>query len=185
MKTVLFKDVMHFYLGCELLVVKTKDVVTLDDIQASNRYKAWTRNKSYCSKYNCVGRGFSMKDIKPILRPISSMTLKECRELYDVSITELFYLEIVKKISQSSFNFWKQFAEYCENRQLKDFFDKGFDLFGLIESGEAIEKRKPKYLGTGIHVHSQPFDYLVEGDTFNDADFGDMIYDGKKWKSKK
>lgn len=47
-----------------------------------------------------------------------------------------------------------------------------------------MKKRKPKYMGSGIHVHQQfqPKD-LVKGDTFCDADFGGMIWNGKKWIS--
>lgn len=42
--------------------------------------------------------------------------------------------------------------------------------------------RAPKYLGTGIHVHQQ-FDKedLVKGDTFFDSDYGDMMWNGKRW----
>ena len=37
-------------------------------------------------------------------------------------------------------------------------------------------------MGTGIYVHQQfqPRE-LVKGDTFNDADFGDMVWNGRKW----
>lgn len=37
--------------------------------------------------------------------------------------------------------------------------------------------------GTGIHVHQQPFTDLKIGDTFFDADYGDMIWNGKEWQS--
>lgn len=43
-------------------------------------------------------------------------------------------------------------------------------------------KRLPKHMGTGIYVHQQfSASQLVKGDTFNDADFGDMVWDGRKW----
>jgi hypothetical protein len=47
------------------------------------------------------------------------------------------------------------------------------------------KKRNPKFLGCGIYVHSQTFNDIVKGDTFWDADFGMMIWNGKSWKSKK
>lgn len=48
------------------------------------------------------------------------------------------------------------------------------------------KKRKPKYIGTGIFVHSQfQKKQLVKGDTFFDADYGEMIWNGKKWKQVK
>lgn len=45
-----------------------------------------------------------------------------------------------------------------------------------------IWDRLPKNMGTGIYVHQQFSEStLVKGDTFGDADFGDMIWDGRKW----
>lgn len=47
-------------------------------------------------------------------------------------------------------------------------------------------KREPKQVGSGIHVHQQftgKEHTLVKGDTFFDADFGDMIWNGKAWIS--
>ena len=40
---------------------------------------------------------------------------------------------------------------------------------------DMTKKRKPKFLGTGIHVHNQTFNDIIKGDTFWDADFGMMI----------
>jgi hypothetical protein len=37
--------------------------------------------------------------------------------------------------------------------------------------------------GTGIYVHQQTFTDLKIGDTFFDADYGDMIWNGTKWQS--
>lgn len=48
------------------------------------------------------------------------------------------------------------------------------------------KKRSPKYMGTGIHVHDQfSSSQLVKGDTFFDADWGSMKWNGKKWVSDK
>ena len=41
--------------------------------------------------------------------------------------------------------------------------------------------RKPRFIGTGIHIHQQKFDNVIPGDTFWDADFGMMIYTGVEW----
>jgi hypothetical protein len=37
--------------------------------------------------------------------------------------------------------------------------------------------------GTGINVHQQTFGDLQIGDTFFDADYGDMIWNGLHWQS--
>ena len=50
-----------------------------------------------------------------------------------------------------------------------------------LEEG-TIPQRRPQHMGTGIHVdHQFSPKELVFGDTFFDADFGDMIWNGKKW----
>lgn len=44
------------------------------------------------------------------------------------------------------------------------------------------DTRKPRHLGTGIHVHQQfNKNKLVKGDTFFDADFGEVKWNGEKW----
>lgn len=48
------------------------------------------------------------------------------------------------------------------------------------------KKRAPKHMGTGIYVHQQfehRKDELVKGDTFFDADYGEMAWNGRKWIS--
>lgn len=37
--------------------------------------------------------------------------------------------------------------------------------------------------GTGIYVHQQTFVDLKIGDTFFDADYGDMIWNGQRWQT--
>jgi len=44
-------------------------------------------------------------------------------------------------------------------------------------------KRNPEYKGSGIYVHQQRFKSLIKGDTFCDADFGYVIWDGSEWQS--
>jgi hypothetical protein len=59
---------------------------------------------------------------------------------------------------------------------------KGYDV---AKQGAKTTQRPPKNMGTGIRVHDQ-FEAkdLVKGDTFGDADFGEMVWNGKKWISK-
>jgi hypothetical protein len=45
-----------------------------------------------------------------------------------------------------------------------------------------MAKRKAKHLGFGIYVQYQfKKKELVKGDTFQDADYGTMLWDGRKW----
>lgn len=71
------KKYLHLYLGCDLLVLKTKEVVSFDDLDSGQTWPVWTRDKKYCSPKGCCANGFRFKEIKPLLRPLSSMTDKE------------------------------------------------------------------------------------------------------------
>lgn len=62
-------------------------------------------------------------------------------------------------------------------------------ITNLKDLGKSFEKfkqqvREPHYKGTGIYVHDQfrP-EQLVKGDTFFDADYAEMVWNGKKWVS--
>jgi hypothetical protein len=45
------------------------------------------------------------------------------------------------------------------------------------------KQRKPEHKGSGIYVHQQIFNSLVKGDTFFDADFGNVIWNGVEWQN--
>ena len=42
--------------------------------------------------------------------------------------------------------------------------------------------RQPEYKGIGINVYQQEFTNLLIGDTFFDADYGMVIWNGKTWQ---
>ena len=81
---------------------------------------------------------FSVEDVRPYLRPLSSMTKKEYKELEQVLEIELNYLEsdevghTVNSVASSSFEI--------------DFYNKNhFDYRGLIEKGLALEAPEGMY----------------------------------------
>lgn len=59
-----------------------------------------------------------------------------------------------------------------------------FELEIIIEQYSLKNKvREAKHLGTGIYVHSQfSPKCLIKGDTFYDADFGNVEWDGNEWQ---
>lgn len=68
-----------------------------------------------------------IKDIKPYLRPLSSMTKKEYKELKSVS---QYY----------GFAPYEYIGDWCPNYEMADYLNKNhFDYRGLIEKGLAIE----------------------------------------------
>lgn len=120
------KDYLHFYLGCELFVVKTKEIVTFDDLQSTDRWPVWTRNIKYCNVKNCVASGFRFKEIKPILRPLSDMTKKEHLHMM------ANFPSIDKDVNMAGAEKEAAKVHYLLSRR--------FDLFRLIESGLAINE---------------------------------------------
>ena len=59
-------------------------------------------------------------------------------------------------------------------------------LLSIKQAQAQVKMREPKFVGTGIYVHEQ-FRFreheLVPGDTFWDADYGEMVWTGKEWLS--
>lgn len=127
------KEVLHLYLGCE--VTDGEDVMTLTSV---GLYGYTAANKE------CKSQGI-FKRIKPILRPLSDMTEEEWK-----SIIMEFSIDVV-----NAYNSYTRYGDkpkhvlILENRlntNTLKFNDgmillrKHFDLFGLIESGQAIDK---------------------------------------------
>lgn len=101
------KDYLHLYLGCE----------------------AYWQEEGYKSTYSRPIDFDMLRDadwIKPILRPLSSMTEEEGNELEMMG-----HNAVVNKFEINQFH-------AARTRYL---LSKGFDLFGLIEAGLAIEKK--------------------------------------------
>lgn len=77
---------------------------------------------------------------KPILRPLSDMTEEELCEMFNEKFSPEFARAILKDISKSLYELYKFIGEYGEFDTLPKLLKAGFDLFGLIESGLAIQK---------------------------------------------
>ncbi len=117
------KKYIHHYLGCEIMEIKTGDIMTFDDLQGDKRWPVWTRNKKYCDKRGCCANGFKFKEIKLLLRPLSDMTPMESEyilpEAWDGKPTI---------IVNAAMTVW--------------LLSRHFDLFGLIDAGLALDKTK-------------------------------------------
>jgi hypothetical protein len=111
MKTEL-KDVIHFYWGqeCERWHVQY--------LKGSNAYR---------SKIDVE----AIRELaKPILRPLSSMTEEEARELFKHQYGD-------EKYNRTMLRFAFQYSPDA----FRYLLSKGFDLFSLIENGQALEKQ--------------------------------------------
>lgn len=141
MKTEL-KDVVHFYLGCEC-VDGAGSVGKIDTCGFDGYIRTTPLNKHIKVKAFLSG-------VKPILRPLSDMTEEEGRQYatyygidgyLSVTITEengYVKISIGNSGHMASLFPLGQYGQKPET--LVYLLSKGFDLFGLIESGQAIDK---------------------------------------------
>lgn len=148
-----FEDVAHLYLGCEIHDedTPTGHVAVLDSVD--------TGGDCYFNYYDSNGECehdsqlCSISDVKPILRPLSDMTNDEFYELSEL-LEECDYEAVFQKYNDGKTGvgyMWQEgMAGLILNSDAGQYFVKifpfllsrSFDLFGLIESGEAIDKTK-------------------------------------------
>lgn len=71
----------------------SEETLVLNGFNGSDRFKLWVHDPEKLSKYGCCGHGFYVSEVKPYLRPLSSMTEEEKDKIFDVyennPITEL------------------------------------------------------------------------------------------------
>lgn len=110
------KDVLHLYLGCKA------------EIERVVYPKAKINDKITPSTFTMLEMG-TIK-VKPILRPLSDMTQEE-RNHIDEIVKE--YDKIIRETgTMSEGEKWAIMTSHTLKR--------GFDLFGLIKSSQAIDK---------------------------------------------
>lgn len=151
------KEVIHLYLGCECefyhegfnfipTVGKLKELYI--DGSGNNISSVYVGNRSINEKY--------FNYIKPILRSLDDITEEECIWIANLAFTEevtpLDRAAIGKEFIQYTFlgkGLNHKMIESVEEIGIEHSFEltryllsKHFDLFGLIESGLAIDKNK-------------------------------------------
>lgn len=155
-----FKEVAHLHLGCDCLI--DNNIRKLDTVaHAIGSYEV------YCS---FLGMGYECSDIKPILRPLSDITKDELSILWSIVFTREFNGVIHKHKANDTGrgtyaaeryvmssgverlgaefdgNIWADSDlsvwRYNKHKTTAYLLSRSFDLFGLIESGEAIDKTK-------------------------------------------
>ena len=130
------EDYLHLYLGCEVmykgeihfLCGVSKPYKTNDKTIAT--FSVRPNNKGFRSTIYSLS---NFNDIKIILRPLSDMTEDEAIECidYDPKIFIPF-----NEISKD----WR--TKVLDADRWRKLISKGFDLFGLIDAGLAIDKTK-------------------------------------------
>lgn len=127
------KDYLHLYLGCELLSISTYEIVgKLEGIVGSEAH----------FKVNGVWYSASLSNYKPILRPLSDMTDEEYDYLAEHILDDIIWSPA------TIYDFINILREKLSISKLAEtnyyLLSKHFDLFGLIESGLAIDASKVK-----------------------------------------
>lgn len=145
------KDYLHLYLGCECET--PIGIMELSSIDLHYQYPVWFRykesngekityypksNYEILSKNGLRGKAFHFSEIKPILRKLDSITDKEAWESWRF-VTDPHYSHVTNPkhaiihgglgISTKE---WANIIRYL--------LQQGFDIFGLIPSGLAIDK---------------------------------------------
>jgi len=164
-----FSSVAHLYLGCQCVVSESEyyeagqGKLVRVDIEDDETLTV-SGNTMHDRTQYCVEADFD--DVKPILRPLSSMTDEEKIELAKMHNSKIEWKIIDGKatgrenigvvnimewegdmflVREINNNIFGQMSEGCISASnitsfelIRYLLSKGFDLFGLIESGEAI-----------------------------------------------
>lgn len=154
------KDYLHYYLGCEGFTkqpygtepgISIKDIksrLLSVDVKGELRTQCYDLSDKAWDSLTCV----MASDFTPFLRPLSDMSGKEVIEAFHLAYADAKYqFEEFQKVDNNEFG-WRarnQNGMECflpANTFTPDVFhyllSKHFDLFGLIESGLAIDKTK-------------------------------------------
>lgn len=126
------KDVIHLYLGCECMIGDTKwkkPEIHPDDLAPGIDLNYGKPIKSIIDYHTL--QAYSHK-ITPMLRSLDSITEEEKREFFKLQYGDEKYDERLVRVSTSLHTLFPETFLYLLSR--------GFDLFGLIESGQAIRK---------------------------------------------
>jgi hypothetical protein len=110
-----FKDVAHLHLGCKCSIIGSENIKTLRSIPFLFG--------ELCAEFG-DNTAYDFHEIKPILRPLSSMTGEEDKEM--VATQEAIDFKGYKLLVDTGETFAYMLS-------------KGFDLFDLIEAREAID----------------------------------------------
>ena len=139
-KQILLKDLCaRLPYGVKVLVQIHKDdatsevILPLNGFNGESSYKLWIHNEKELAKYGCCGRGFYVNEVKPYLRPMSSMTKEERKELGTT-------MSIIAKSESGDIHL------ICATTDGFDWLNKNmFDYRGLIPKGLALEALEGMY----------------------------------------
>lgn len=149
-------DVAHYYTKSQIdLKIKNRDhaerflMVSFRNV-GSSHFEEWVNDGVYWRAY---GSQFSAwADHKPILRHRDDMTEAEAREIWEIHFGKAYEIGPFNELEEPCKDEILNSATYGTRNRLNTelmlgnsltlhwFISRGFDVFGLIESGQAIRK---------------------------------------------
>lgn len=146
------KEVLHLYLGCEIQVVRPEGSVPFESGLKGGCYNA-TEALEYDTTYTLDARKLAfimgsttvmamLPHVKPILRPLESMTEEELDEIARQVLEEddLAHPVAEKIANYETFISMGDWSAFEMAQMTAYLLSKHFDLFGLIPAGLAIDK---------------------------------------------
>lgn len=119
------REFLHFYIGCEIYDHFNDEILTLTPHAFAGYMEHWDKPED--------------GQIKPLLRPISSLTIDEFRELVDIGSSESAFNNWMAKRMSDHLTFLT-LAQYGGNEGLRKLCKWGIDIFWLIPDGIALDK---------------------------------------------
>lgn len=136
-------------------------ILELTNISVLDRYKVWFEannpkdiNYKILRENHCIGKGFYLKTVKPILRPISDLVKDISLSLQTYSFIDLFEIgdtdgciwefdnsniKTIQKLKTiAKYNVIHD-INYLPHAVVQLMFEYHFDVFGLIDAGLAID----------------------------------------------
>lgn len=146
------RNVIHFYLGCNVKILNDKRDGKLIGIFISKTVMWGENGKTITEKHFAViehdnqVNNFDVYDVTLLLRPLSSMTEEEKEQLAKVVEPKARKWNVsIHHTGAITIETWANHHSIMDNYSPNTFthlLSKGFDLFGLIESGDAIDSTK-------------------------------------------
>lgn len=82
----------------------------------------------------------SIDEVKPILRPLSDMTVKEFKEVFKAhNATETYAVEKIAKMSSTRYDLLSYLAYMDRGNAIPEMLSRYFDLFSWIDADLAID----------------------------------------------
>lgn len=132
------QDYLHLYISPDTKLICVKEPMVWDE----NGLKSWLKPGDWLPVSPIIVHQLDLYEVfdcfKPILRPLSDMTEEEFKERFYDSMREDLFDDTLQMQHEEAKRWAHDACHYPED--LRWLLSKGFDLFGLIDAGLALDK---------------------------------------------